>query len=41
MIVTVNVAVVLVVAIVRAEDRRTERTGEVINVIFSIQGGNI
>ena len=41
MVVTVNVAVVFVVAVLGAEDSRTERACEVVDMIFAVKGCNV
>lgn len=41
MVMTVNVTVVLVVAVLRSKDRWTYRASKVLNVIFSIQCSDV
>ena len=41
MIVTVDISFVLVVAVLGAKDGGTDRTGEVLNVVFPLEGGDV
>ena len=41
MVVAVDIPIVLVVAVLSAEYGRTHRAGEVLNVVFAVEGGDV
>ena len=41
MVVAINLPLMFVIAVLRSKDRRTNRTGEMFDVVFTFEGSNV